>query len=178
MNLLVLYGPPGVGKLTVARELVTLTGYKLFHNHLTLDLVTSVFDFGSAAAGRLSTRFRLEMFREAAQADLPGLIFTFVYAKGADDDFIQQVLDAVEPHGGNVLFVLLKCAEEELLRRVGQESREAFGKLRDAEEVRELCRQYELMFPVPHRASLVIDNTHLESREAARRIVDHFQLRR
>ncbi len=111
MNLLVLYGPPGVGKLTVARELVTLTGYKLFHNHLTLNLVTSVFDFGSAAAGRLSTRFRLEMFREAAKANLSGLIFTFVYAKGADDDFIQQVLDAVEPHGGNVLFVLLTCGK-------------------------------------------------------------------
>jgi tRNA uridine 5-carbamoylmethylation protein Kti12 len=32
MKLIFLYGPPAVGKLTVAQELVTLTGYKLFHN--------------------------------------------------------------------------------------------------------------------------------------------------
>ncbi len=38
MQLVYLYGPPGVGKLTVARELVALTGFKLFHNHLAVNL--------------------------------------------------------------------------------------------------------------------------------------------
>ena len=45
MNLIFMYGPPGVGKLTVARELSQLTGYKLFHNHLVVNLVYAVFDF-------------------------------------------------------------------------------------------------------------------------------------
>ena len=89
VNLVFLYGAPGVGKLTVARELVGLTGYKLFHNHLTVDLVTSLFPFGSEQAGRLTTKFRLEMLQEAAQANLPGVVFTFVYARGTDDDFVQ-----------------------------------------------------------------------------------------
>jgi shikimate kinase len=31
MKLIVLHGPPGVGKLTVGRELAGLTGYALFH---------------------------------------------------------------------------------------------------------------------------------------------------
>ncbi len=35
MQLVFLYGPPGVGKLTVGNALSALTGYKLFHNHLT-----------------------------------------------------------------------------------------------------------------------------------------------
>ena len=39
MKLVILYGPPGVGKLTVGRELAARTGFKLFHNHLTVDLV-------------------------------------------------------------------------------------------------------------------------------------------
>ena len=46
MRLVVLYGPPGVGKLTVGTELSELTGFKLFHNHLTVNLVTSVIHSG------------------------------------------------------------------------------------------------------------------------------------
>jgi AAA domain len=177
MKLLFLYGAPAVGKLTVARGLAGLTGYKLFHNHLTVDLVGSLFDFGSEQAERLSTKFRLEMFREAALANLPGVVFTFVYARGDDDAFVQQTIDAVEPHGGTVHFVLLTCEERELLRRVGQESRASFGKIRDAEQLQALRRRYDLDSPVPQRESLVVDTTHLPPQETARRIVRHFRLR-
>lgn len=86
------------------------------------------------------------------------------------------MLDAVEPYGGKVSFVLLTCEEGELLRRVERESRKSFGKLRDAEQLRELCRRYELASPIPQRESLVIDNTHLPPRETAQRIGDHFQI--
>ncbi|MBD0327065.1 MAG: AAA family ATPase, partial [Pyrinomonadaceae bacterium] len=47
MKLIFLHGLPGVGKLTVARELAKLTGFKVFHNHLAVDLVESLFEFGS-----------------------------------------------------------------------------------------------------------------------------------
>jgi broad-specificity NMP kinase len=73
MKLIIIHGAPGVGKLTVARELSRETGYKLFHNHLTVDLVCSMFDFDSEQAIRLSDRFRLEMFEEAARAEIPGV---------------------------------------------------------------------------------------------------------
>ncbi len=126
MNLLFLYGAPAVGKLTVAQELASLTGYKLFHNHLTVDVVRSLFAFGSEQFGRLTAQFRLALFREAALADLLGVIFTFVYARGVDDAFVQQTIEAVEPHGGTVRFVLLTCEEQEVLRRVGQESRASY----------------------------------------------------
>jgi predicted kinase len=44
-KLLLLYGRPAVGKLTVAREVAALTGGRLFHNHLTVNLALSVFEF-------------------------------------------------------------------------------------------------------------------------------------
>ncbi|HIJ11483.1 TPA: hypothetical protein HA278_05490, partial [Candidatus Woesearchaeota archaeon] len=47
MIFVLIYGPMAVGKLTVAKELVKLTGYKLFHNHLTVDLVGSIFEWGT-----------------------------------------------------------------------------------------------------------------------------------
>jgi hypothetical protein len=31
----------------VAKEVAALTGFKLFHNHLTIDLYKSIFEFGT-----------------------------------------------------------------------------------------------------------------------------------
>lgn len=175
MELIVLYGPPGAGKLTVAQELSRKTGYKLFHNHLTVDLVTSLFDFESDQAFRLSTRFRLEMLEEAAKAQVPGVIHTLVYASGEDDGFVQDIIDAVEPHGATVRFVLLRCETEELLKRVIDQSRSRYGKLRDPDQVRQLIDRYELSTPVPHRPGLVIDNTHLGADDVADRIISQLR---
>lgn len=38
MEFVLLYGPPAIGKLTIAKELQKLKGYKLLHNHLVVDL--------------------------------------------------------------------------------------------------------------------------------------------
>src|SRR3712207_8263459 len=40
-HLLFLHGPPAVGKLTVARRVAELTGWRLFHNHLRSEEHTS-----------------------------------------------------------------------------------------------------------------------------------------
>jgi shikimate kinase len=37
MKLVILFGPPAVGKMTVGQQLANLTGFKLFHNHMTIE---------------------------------------------------------------------------------------------------------------------------------------------
>lgn len=44
MNLVIIFGPHAVGKMTVGQELAKLTGYKLFHNHMTIEVVAALFD--------------------------------------------------------------------------------------------------------------------------------------
>lgn len=176
MNLIFIYGAPAVGKLTVAKELASKTGYKLFHNHLTVDLVRSFFNYGSEQAVRLSTKFRLEMFKEAAKANLPGVIFTYVYAKDLDDESVQEVIDTVEEAGGKVLFVLLKSEKAELLKRVKEESRKEYTKIHKPEELEELLGKYDMVSTVPQKESLVIDNTNLSPSEVASRIIEKFNL--
>jgi broad-specificity NMP kinase len=170
MELIILYGPPGVGKLTVAEALAARTGYKVFHNHLTVDLVTSLFPFGSREAMRLIVKYRLELLEAAAQAGLDGVIHTFVYAHGPDDGFMQKLIDAVEGHGGHVTLVLLRCDPEILLERVTGESRAKHGKLRDVEILRDLLAQRQLMEPFPGRPSLVMDNTNRSAIDVAAEI--------
>jgi hypothetical protein len=175
MRLLFLYGPPGVGKLTVARELVALTGFKLFHNHLTIDLVTSVFPRGASAYSRLVHRFRRDMFTEAARADVD-LIFTYVYAHPDDEADVRDMVAPVQANGGDVLFVQLSCRRDVLLRRVGAESRVAHGKIRDPALLAGLMDHYDLFDAVPFGESLQIDTSDTLPPDAARQIAAHYSL--
>lgn len=60
MKLILIYGSPAVGKLTTANEIAKLTGFKVFHNHLTIDAVKPVFEFGSKSFWKLVHLFRIE----------------------------------------------------------------------------------------------------------------------
>jgi len=53
MRLVFIYGPPAVGKFTVARELAKRTGYRNFHNRVSIDFATQIFDFETAEADYL-----------------------------------------------------------------------------------------------------------------------------
>jgi hypothetical protein len=76
VKLVFLHGPPGVGKLTVGRELAAITGYGLFHNHLVVNALLAVFEFGSPAFVELREEIWLAVFERAGDAGVPGLIFT------------------------------------------------------------------------------------------------------
>ena len=43
VHLVMMFGPPAVGKMAVGRELSTLTGYPLFHNHMSIEPILDVF---------------------------------------------------------------------------------------------------------------------------------------
>ena len=128
MRLVFIYGPPASGKLTVGTELAKLTGFKLFHNHVSIQFVQSIFDFGTKTFWRLTGKYRLEMIEEAAKEGID-TIFTFVYSKGEDDKFVRRVLQKVRSNGGQVYLVRLYCDRKELVRRVKSSQRRRMGKV-------------------------------------------------
>jgi RNase adaptor protein for sRNA GlmZ degradation len=175
MKLLFIYGSPAVGKLTVATEVAARTGFKLFHNHLSIDCVEPVFDYGTKPFGRLVNLIRVETIREAARENID-LIYTFCYAKGPDDAHVKSITKIVEENGGEVCFVLLKADREQLNKRVTEESRKRLGKAKTVEMMDYFHETYDLFSPVPERESLIIDNTNLSPDKAAEQIVKHFNL--
>lgn len=44
-NFIMICGPQAVGKMTVGQELAKLTGYKLFYNHMTIEMLRLIFDY-------------------------------------------------------------------------------------------------------------------------------------
>jgi hypothetical protein len=184
--LVMLAGPPAVGKMTVGRELAARTGLRLFHNHVTIDLVLRFFDFGTPPYQRLVGEFRRRIIEEVAASDLPGLIVTYVWA--FDDESDEAVVESwaafFRERGGRVVYVELEAPQEEPLRRAQTEFRlaekpvmrdlaAARARLLDADE------KYQLNTHGARDARadwLRIDTTHLTARETAERIIDHFNL--
>ena len=175
MRLVFIYGPPAVGKLTDATELSKQTGFKLYHNHVSIDFVKSIFQFGTPPFRRLVDRYRREMLEEAAREHVDA-IFTFVYGKGDDDEFVRDIVRRVESHNGKVLFVRLYCGREELARRVAIKSRKKKGKLASKRDLDGLFKEFDLMSEVPSVASLSIDTTRNSPEKSARLIADHYKL--
>ncbi len=176
MNLVFIYGPLATGKLSVATELAARTGYTLFHNHHSIEFVKEVFPRGTPSFGRVVETIRLLVIEEAARTDLPGMIFTFVYAHPHDMPFVERVIDAVEQHGGTVQFVQLLCDPAVLATRVANESRTAHGKITSPDMLHDLLREYDLFTPMPDRYSLQIDSAQAAPHEAAQRIAAHYAL--
>lgn len=176
MKLIFLHGLPGVGKLTVARALAGLTGFGVFHNHLTVDLVGAVFEFGSPPFVELREMIWLAVFSRAAEAKLNGLIFTFAPDRTVRGGFIESTREVIESSGGEVLFVELTCSAEELERRIEQPSRHGSGKLNSAGMFRELSEAGAFVTPGIPAARLVLDTTDINAPDAARLIVSKLGL--
>ena len=172
MKLIVLYGPPAAGKYTIGKEVAEKTGYKLFHNHLTVDLLKSVFTFGTPDFFRLSQKMRLDIFEQAAKEDIPGVIFTFVYQKKTDDDFIKKLLDVVESNGGKVVFIQIYCEKEELLKRVTEESRKQFHKMKSPETLSQSLSEKDWISSIDFVESSKIDSTHLTTEQTVSRVLE------
>ncbi|CAI9396800.1 hypothetical protein BACSP_04416 [Bacillus sp. T2.9-1] len=119
MKLVFIVGPQAVGKMTVGQELAKVADLKLFHNHMTIDLVSTFFDYGSTAGKRLVELFRKEIFEEVSKSDLNGIIFTYVWAfdQKEDWDYVNQVCELFESRGATVYFVELEAVVEKRIER-------------------------------------------------------------
>lgn len=184
-TLVVIVGPPAVGKMTVGQELGALTGLPLFHNHLSIEAVLPVFPFGSEPFGRLVAEFRRRIFEEVVGSDLPGLILTYVWAfdQPGDRRFIDETRALFGRHGVRTVFVeLFADLQTRLSRNETPERLLAKPSKRDVASSRERLlandSRYVLNsrddFPFPEH--LRIDNTDLSPRDAAQRIAAHFGL--
>src|SRR5438045_7029470 len=110
-TLVFIVGPPAVGKMTVGYELAQRTGFKLFHNHHTIDLALRFFAYGTPPFQRLVREFRRRIFEEVAASDLPGLIFTYVWAfdHQSDDGAVAAYASLFATRGGRVPCVAHEC---------------------------------------------------------------------
>lgn len=122
MKLLFMIGNAAVGKMTVGQELAKITGFKLFHNHMTIEPVLEIFgQYNSEAIMRL----RQVIFEEFAKTDNYGMIFTYMWAfdRQTDWDYVEHVKDIFKPYGTEFYYVELVASRETRLKRNVTENR-------------------------------------------------------
>ena len=109
-ELLVLFGPPAVGKMTVGREIAALSDFRLFHNHHTIEPLHEIFGQESPAFSTLNAEFRRRVIEEAASNDLR-LVFTTVWnlAGERDASYISGLVSPYADRGLPVRFVELRA---------------------------------------------------------------------
>ena len=167
MTLLVIFGPPAVGKMTVGRAIADVSDFRLFHNHHAIEPLLDVFDYGTPPFNRLLRDFRQGVLEEAAAFDTD-LVFTIVWDL-ADERDLAEVRRHVQPFvdaGRRIVMVELAAGLDVRLARNRTEYRLAEKKSkRDLEwsdtNVREM-EQYLMNTDRPSVAdTLLAEHTHL-----------------
>ncbi|GAA1978779.1 AAA family ATPase [Terrabacter lapilli] len=192
MHLLCIIGPPAVGKMTVGRAVCDLTGFRLFHNHMSIEPLLGVFDFDSPSFRRINTLVRREVIAEAVRADLPGLVFSFAidFDRPSESALLRELVAPVERAGAPIDVVELDAPQEVRLSREGGEDRMDHKRSkRDVGWARahvvELESRARLTSDpardgdlLPGHRHLRLDNSHGDARATAERIVAELDLPR
>jgi len=183
MKLLILIGNAAVGKMTVGQELTKITDLRLFHNHMSIELVLDVFGKRVRSADR---RIREVIFEEFAKSDGYGLIFTYMwdFSHQEDWDYINSLCDIFKRENADVYYVELVTSQEVRLARNNTENRLANKQskrdvttsekwlLKADVEGRYVSNEGE----IPFENYLRIDNTHLTPDIVAGMIKQKFSL--
>lgn len=184
MKFVHIFGPQAVGKMTVGQELAKITDLKLFHNHMTIDLVGHFFDYSTKEAKRLVNLFRQEIFEEVSKSDLYGMMFTYVWMfdMKSDWEYVQNLTNLFESRGATVYYVELEADLDERLERNKTPNRlEHKPKKRDLEwskndllQTLDKHRLNSLDGEITFENYLKINNTDMSAAEVARVIKERF----
>lgn len=183
MDLVLIFGSGAVGKMTVGQELMKITDYRLFHNHMMIEPVLEIFgDFNLPVIIGL----RNLVFDEFLKTDQKGLIYTQMwnFDDQKDWDYIKALSDKFEQSGGSAYFVELVADQKIRIERNKTENRLAnkaskrnleFSEgsiLWEDENWRLQSREGE----VPYENYLKIDNTYIKAAVVAKQIKDYFSI--
>lgn len=178
----VIIGPPAVGKMTVGQALAQHTGFPLLHNHVVADMVATLFPVGTPEFTRLNTQITTQLVSELLRTYPAGLILTRThdFDNPRDAEMMALLLALVSGARTEIGFVELIAPLDVRLVRNRTENRLAQKpSKRDLVESEARVRRNDSrrfqppggVLPWPGRR-LQIDNSDLSPAEVAARIAE------
>lgn len=178
--------PSRIRKMTVGQELAKLTGYKLFYNHMTIEMIRLIFDYDKDVFWKMNTLIRAQVFEEFAKSNEKGIIFTGCFDFGEEFEQYKADFDKWVKSFDKTYVVELEADLDERLRRNRTENRlEHKASKRDLEwSERDLLKsiQKHKLNSDPGQGNKIfenfikINNTNISAEDVAKMIKDKFNL--
>lgn len=172
--------------MTVGQELEKITWLKLFHNHMTIELVSPLFNYGSKAGRKLVDLFRKKIFEEFAKSDQKGMVFTYVRAfdQKVDRKYVKNICNIFEKKGAKTYFVELEADIHERIARNKHPHRLAHKATkrnleRSEKDLKDSMEKYRLNSKkgeIKKKEYIRINNTNLSPEATAKKIQSKFKL--
>ena len=181
MKLVMIFGDAAVGKMTVGQELMKMTNLRLFHNHMTIEMVIDVFGYYDA---NVVAKLREVMFESFAESQNEGLIFTYMWAfdQQSDWDYVNHVSEIFKKQGAELYYVeLIAPLEIRLVRNATENRLKHKPSKRDLEasnqRVMHASTNYRIVSrdgEIPFENYIKIDNSYLSPKACAKLIAKRF----
>lgn len=181
MKLVMIFGDAAVGKMTVGQELMKMTNLRLFHNHMTIEMVIDVFGYYDA---NVVAKLREVMFESFAESQNEGLIFTYMWAfnQQSDWDYVNHVSEIFKKQGAELYYVeLIAPLEIRLVRNATENRLKHKPSKRDLEasnqRVMHASTNYRIVSrdgEIPFENYIKIDNSYLSPKACAKMIAKRF----
>ena len=186
-TLVIIIGPHAVGKMTVGQELEKITGLRLFHNHMSIELALKLFEFSDPEYKILNQTIRETVFNLFAKGNFKGLIFTFMcdFDVQSEFDYLNDLITLFKNNGAKCHVVELCADFDERIKRNKSENRlyhkESKRNIEFSEsEMRRTSKHHRLNSydeeKIPFESYVKIDNTNLSPETVAKMIKDKFDI--
>jgi len=167
VKFVMIYGPSGVGKESIARELAKRNGWHLFPQHLAFDIACAVVGFGNNGFEKYQRKICLDAFRALVERNVSGIVFTFCYVYPASNYFIEGLFELLNELEIEADFVRLSCSFDEHIRRVTSENRKNTNKIQTKEYLENYLSRFNFSVDIAGVETYHLDNTELNIQESA-----------
>ena len=173
MKVVLLHGAPASGKLTVAKILASQHGFKLFHNHLAVDLSLSIYnEFDEKDFHEFTDHIRRTALSKANELGVTYLVMTWVVCSKMHKQVVQDYLEFFKEENIQEFPVNLARSKNALLRRVVADDRKATHKISSKKLLAKYLDECEYA-PIQTLNSMIIDNSDLSAEQVANSIFRH-----
>lgn len=186
MKFIIITGPQAVGKMTVGQELVKITNLKLLHNHMTIEVLTKIFDYNRDSFRKLNEEFRIKIFEEFAKSNQEGMIFTTTWDFDDKEEWkrVYKYIQIFKKYNSQIYIVELEANLDERLKRNKMENRllnkpskrNLDWSEKDLLKSVEKYRFNSIENEIKEENYIRIDNTNIEADIVAKMIKEKFDL--
>ncbi|MBI9013671.1 MAG: AAA family ATPase [Clostridiales bacterium] len=184
---IIITGPQAVGKMAVGMSLREKYNYRLFHNHMTIELVHDLYGSLKREYRSLVNKLREDVFEDVVGKDLEGFVYTYMWGFNLESEhiYINDLIERFESKGWAVTIVELEADVDTRLERNKSELRLKEKKTKrniewsdkDLVQSMEKYRLNSNPGEITYSSYLRINNTSLKADEVADQIYKYIQKR-